>query len=149
MALMSCILMTPIQGGSLVHLWHHKEQQILILPFWGRVQVRVPWRVVKFWQFLCTIQPSSLEACSPRSVLRSVFFLDPNHCKTACSSWSSLWAATQSFMCISTRTHPVATCTSSSLCWSLSVTVGFSPSALWGAPMVAPSRMACMAFGQR
>ena len=38
-ALVSCISMTPIQGGSLVHLWHHKEQQILIFPFWGRVQV--------------------------------------------------------------------------------------------------------------
>ena len=34
-ALMSCISMTPIEGGSLVHLWHHKEQQILILPFWS------------------------------------------------------------------------------------------------------------------
>ena len=39
MALMSCISMTPIQVGSLVHLWHHKEQQILISPFWGRAQV--------------------------------------------------------------------------------------------------------------
>ena len=31
--------MTPILGSRPVHLWHHEEQQILILPFWGRVQV--------------------------------------------------------------------------------------------------------------
>ena len=32
--------MAPIQGSSLVHLWHHKEQQILILPFWHGVQIK-------------------------------------------------------------------------------------------------------------
>ena len=39
MALMSFISMTSIQGGSPVCLWPHEEQQILILPFWGRVQI--------------------------------------------------------------------------------------------------------------
>ena len=56
-----------------------------------------------------TIQPSSLEICSPRSVLRSVFFLASNHCKTASSSGSSFWAVAQLVTCISTRTHPAVT----------------------------------------
>ena len=34
------ILMAPIQGDSLVHFWYHKEQQILILPFWGGAQIK-------------------------------------------------------------------------------------------------------------
>ena len=93
-------------------LWHHEEQQILILPFWGRAQVEGTSEGVKFWWFLHTIQPSLLEACS-------------------------------------TRTCPAATHTSVSLCWSLSITVGFSPSALWEAPMVAQSRTACVASGPR
>ena len=122
---------------------------MLILPFQVECRWRVPQRVVKLWPFLHTIWPSLLEACSSRSALRSVFFLDSNHCKTACSSGSSFWAATQLVTCISTRTCPAVTHTSSSLCWSLSITAGFSPSTLWGAPIVAPSRMACMASGPR
>ena len=39
--------------------------------------------------------------------------------------------------------------TSFSFCWSPLITAGYSPSALWGAPMVAPSRMACSASGPR
>ena len=85
----------------------------------------------------------------PGSVLRSVFFLASNHCKTASSSGSSFWAAVQSVTCISTRTCPAVTHTSFSLSWSASITAGSSPSALWEVPMVAPSRMACMASGKR
>ena len=40
MALVSCISMAPIQGGSPVHFQHREEQQILILPFWGGVQIK-------------------------------------------------------------------------------------------------------------
>ena len=40
MALMSGISMAPIQGGSLVHLQHNEEWQILILPFWHGVQIK-------------------------------------------------------------------------------------------------------------
>ena len=43
-------------------------------------------REVKFWQFLHTIQPSLLIILSPRSFLRSAFFLDPSHCRTVSSS---------------------------------------------------------------
>ena len=39
MALMSCISMAPVQGSSPVHLWHHEEQQILILSFWCGTQL--------------------------------------------------------------------------------------------------------------
>ena len=146
---MSCISMTPIQCSSLVHLWHHEEQQILILLFWGRVQVEGTLEGGKILAISPYHLASSLKACSLRSVLRSVFFLDSNHGKTACSSGSSFWAATQSVTCISTRTHPVVTHTSSFLCWSLSITVGFSSSTPWGAPMVAPSRTDCMASSPR
>ena len=48
------------------------------------------WRDMKFWQFLHTIQPSLLITHSPRSVLRSSFFLEPNHCRTVSNSGSSL-----------------------------------------------------------
>ena len=67
---------------------------------------------MKFWWFLHTIWPSSLEACSPRSVLRSVFFLASNQCNTASSTGSSLWAVAQLVTCISTRTCLAATHTS-------------------------------------
>ena len=43
----------------------------------------------------------------------------------------------------------MATHTFFSFCWSPSITAGPSPSALWGAPMVAPSRMACTASSPR
>ena len=104
---------------------------------------------MKFWQFLHTIWPSSLEACSPRSVLRSIFFLASNQCNTASSLGSSLWAVAQLVTHISTRTHPVVTHTSFSISWSPSTTTGSSPSALWAAPKVAPSRMDCMASRPR
>ena len=41
----------------------------------------------------------------------------------------------------------MVTHTSFSLSWSPLITVAFSPFALWEAPMIAPSRMACMASG--
>ena len=104
---------------------------------------------MKFWQFLCTIWPSSLEACSPRSVLRSVFFLASNQHNTASSLGSSLWAAAQLVTCILTRTHPAATHTSFSIFWSPSTMAGTSPSALWVAPKVTPSRTDCTASGPR
>ena len=100
---------------------------------------------MKLWWFLHTIWPSSLEACSLRSVLRSVFLLASNQCSTASSSGSSLWAVVQSVTCISTRTCPAVTCTSFSLSWSPWTTAGSSPSSLLVAPKVAPSRMDCTA----
>ena len=110
---------------------------------------RMSWRTMKFWWFLHTIQPSSLEACSPRSVLRSVFFIASNQHSTASTSESSFWAADQLVTCISTRTHPAATHTSFSFSWSPSTMAGSSPSVLWVAPKVAPSRMDCMASRPR
>ena len=104
---------------------------------------------MKFWQFLHTIWPSSLEVCFPRSVLRSVFFLASNQCSTASSSGSSFWAADQLVTCILTRTHPAVTHTSFSFSWSPPTMAGSSPSALWAAPKVAPSRMDCTASGPR
>ena len=87
-----------------------------------------------------TIQPSSLEAYSPRSVLRLTFFLLSNQCNMACSFGSSLWAEAQLVTCISTRTHPAATHTSFSMSWSPSIMTGLSVSALCVAPKVTPSR---------
>ena len=98
---------------------------------------------------LHTIWPSSLEACSQRGVLRSVFFLASNQCSTASSSGSSLWAAAQLVTCISTRTCPAVTHATFSFSWSPSTTAGSSPSALLVAPKVAPSRMDCTAPGPR
>ena len=43
----------------------------------------------------------------------------------------------------------MVTHTSFSLSWSPSITAGPSPSALWEAPFVAPSRMACTPSGPR
>ena len=86
---------------------------------------RSSWRTIKFWQFLHTIWPSSLEACSLRSVLRPVFFLASNQCSSIASSLgSSLWAADQSVTCISTRTCPAVTCASFSFSWSPSTMAG-------------------------
>ena len=104
---------------------------------------------MKFWWFLHTIWPSSLEACSPRSVPRSVVFWAPNQFSMALRTRSSFWAAAQSVMCISTCTHPAVTCTSFSTLWSPSTTEGLWPSALWAIPRVTPSRMDCTASGPR
>ena len=72
-----------------MHLWHHKEQQILILAFWGRVQAEGTLEGGK----ILANSPYHLvlltQICSLRSVLRSVFFLDSNHRRTVCSSGSS------------------------------------------------------------
>ena len=104
---------------------------------------------MEFWQFLHTIQPSLLEACSSRSVLRSVFFWAPNQFNMAFRTRSSFWAVVQPVICISTCTHPVATCTSFSTLWSPSTTEGLWPSVLWAIPRVTPSRMDCTASGSR
>ena len=100
---------------------------------------------MKFWWYLHTVWPCSLEACFPRRVLRLVFFLASNQCNTASSTWSSLWAAAQSVTCSSTRTHPAVTHTSFSMLWSPSTMAGSSPSALWAAPKATLSRTDCMA----
>ena len=110
---------------------------------------RAFWRVVKFWQFLHTTWPSLLEACSPMSVLRSVFFWAPSQFNMAFRTGSSFWAAAQSVMCISTCTHPVVTCTSYSTLWSPSTIEGSWLSALWAIPKATPSRMDFMASGSR
>ena len=104
---------------------------------------------MKFWQFLHTIWPSSLEACSLRSVLRSAFFFASNQCSTTSSSESSFWAAAQLVTCISTRTHPAVTHTSFSFSLSPSTMAGSSPSALWAAPKIVPSRTDCTASRPR
>ena len=72
-----------------------------------------------------------------------------NQCNTASSSGSSLWAVAQLGTGISTKTHPAATCTSFSMLWSPSTMAGSSPSALWVAPKVTPSRMDCTASRPR
>ena len=101
--------------------------------------------MVKFWQFLHTIWPSSLEACSPRIVLRSVFFLDSNHCKTACVVWGLL------FGLLPNQSHasPLGLTQQVTFTSVLPLLVTFNHS--WGfllllserAPMVAPPRTAC------
>ena len=100
-----------------------------------------------FGSFSILFGPSSLEAYSQSSVLRSFFFLASNRHSTASSSGSSLWAAAQSVTCISTRTHPAATCTSFSFSWSPSTTVRVNRTRV--VPKVAPSRTDCTAFGPR
>ena len=99
--------------------------------------------------FLHTIQPLSLIIHSPRSILRSAFFLDSNHHRTAFNSGSSFWTAAQLVTCIPAKTHPVVTPTSCSSCWSFSMTAGFSFSALYEVHTAAPSKMACTASGSR
>ena len=104
---------------------------------------------MKFWQFLNTIWPSLLEAWSPRSVLRSVFFWAPYQFSMAYRTRSSFWAAAQLVMCISTCTHPVVTHTSFSTLWSPSTIEGLWPSALWAIPRITPSMMDYTALGPR
>ena len=104
---------------------------------------------MKFWWFLHTIWPSSLETCSSRSVLQSIFFLASNQCNMASSSVSSLRDVAQLVIGISTRTCPAVTQTSFSVLWLKSTMAESSPSALWVAPKVTPSRMDCMSSGPR
>ena len=104
---------------------------------------------MKFSQFLHMIWPSSLEMCSPRSVLRSVFFWTSNQVNSASSTGSSLWAVAQSVTCISTRICSAVMHTSFSMLWSPSTMAGSHPSALWVAPKVTPFRMDDTASGPR
>ena len=101
---------------------------------------RAFWWIMKFCQFHKISWPSSLEACSLKSVFKSVFFWASNQSRTALSTESSLWASAQSVTCSWTNTHPVAACTSFSIPWSPSTMAESWLSALWAAPRVIPSR---------
>ena len=57
---------------------------------------RAFWWIMKFCRFCKISWPSSLEACSPKSIFRSVFFWASNQSKTVLSTGSSLLACTQS-----------------------------------------------------
>ena len=104
---------------------------------------------MKFWWFFHTIWPSSLEACSPRTVLRSVFFWVPNQFSMAFRTGYSFWAVAQLVTCILTCTCPAVVCTSFSILWSPSSTEGSWPSALSAIPNVTPTRTDCTALGPR
>ena len=69
---------------------------------------RAFWWTMKFCWFCKISWPSSLEACSPKSVFRSVYFWASNQSKTVLSTGSSHWASAQSVTCIWTNMHPVA-----------------------------------------
>ena len=141
--------MASIQGGRLMHLGYHEEQQILVLSFGGGVQIEG------------TSEGSEILAVSPHHLALLVCYTLPEECpqisfllrlqplQNSASSGSSFWAVAQSVTYISTRIHPVVTHTSFSNGWSFLMMAWFSPSALWEAPMVAPSRTACTASGSR
>ena len=101
---------------------------------------------MKFWWFLYT---SLLIIHSLRSVLRSAFFLEPNHCRTVSNSGSSFWAAAQLVTCISTTACLAVTHISCSKSWLFLMMAGLSLSAHWDMPMATPSKTACMASGGR
>ena len=117
-----------------------KNSKSLLPPLGIEHRYRAFWWIIRFWWFSKISQPSSLEACSPKSVFRSVFFWASNQSKTVLSTDSSLWTSAQSVKWIWTNTHPAATCTSFSTPWSPSTTVGSWLSALWVAPWGTPSR---------
>ena len=110
---------------------------ISFLPLGVECRYRALCWIMKFCQFLQISHPSSLEACSPKSVFSSVFF-GFNQSKTALSTGSSLWASAQSVMCIWTNMHPAVTCTSCSKLWSPSTTAGLWISTHCAAPRLFP-----------
>ena len=67
-ALVSCILMASIQGGSLMHLGYHKEQQILILPIGGGAQIEG------------TLEGSDILAVSPHHLALLTCYTLPEEC---------------------------------------------------------------------
>ena len=83
-----------------------KSSKSSFLPLGIECRYKAFWWILTFWQFLKTSQPSSLEACSPKSVFRSVFFWASNQSNTVFSTGSSLCVLAQSVMCISTNIHP-------------------------------------------
>ena len=92
----------PLCPASLWHLFRVvnqcafgtvKSSRSSFSPLSIECQYRAFWWIIKFWQFYKISQPSSLEACSPKSVFRSVFCWASNQSKTALSTESSLWAS--------------------------------------------------------
>ena len=139
----------PFRAATQCTLGTMQSSKSLFFPLGTEHRYRAFWRIIKFWQFCKISWPSSLEAWSPMSVFRSVFFLASNRSKTTLSTKSSLWASTQSVTCIWTNTHPAATCTSFPTPWSPSTTTGSWHSALWVAPRVIPSRTDLIMSGSR
>ena len=101
-----------------------KSSKSSFLPLGIEHRYKAFWWIVKFWQFLQTSQPSLLEACSPKSVFRSVFLWASNQFNTVFSTGSSLCVLAQSVTCISTNTHSAVTHTYFSMPQSPSTTAG-------------------------
>ena len=115
-----------------------KSRRSSFLPLGIECRYRAFWWIVKFCWFHKISQPSSLEACSPISVFRSVFVWASNQSRTALSIGSSLVASAQSVMCIWTDMCPAVTWTSCSKSWSPSAMVGSWTSVWCAAPRVIP-----------
>ena len=122
MSLMTCIHMAPFQGGNMMGLRTTKSRRSSVSPFGVEHKYKVPWWIVKFFQFCKISWPSSLEVCSARSAFKSVFFCAFSQSNTALNIRSSFWASAQSVTCICTSTQPVVTHTSCSS-WSSPLTV--------------------------
>ena len=114
----------PFRAATLCALGTMKSSKSSFSPLGIECRYRAFWWILKFWQFLQTSWPSLLEACSPKSVFRSVFFWASSQFNTAFSTGSFLCVSAQSVTCISTNTHPAATHTSFSMPWSPSSTAG-------------------------
>ena len=81
-----------------VSLWHlfrvvtqcafgtMKSSRSSFSPLGVEHRYRAFWWIMKFWQFHKISGPSSLEACSPKSVFRSVFFQASNQPRTVLST---------------------------------------------------------------
>ena len=129
--------------------WTTKSRRSLFSPLGIECRYRAFWWIVKFCQFHKISQPSSLEACSPKSVFRPVFSWAPSQSKTALSTGSSLWAPAQSVTCIWTDTHPAVTQTSCSKSWSPLAMVGSWTSTQCAAPRFIPLRTDLTVSGLR
>ena len=83
-----------------------KSRRSSFLPLGIECRYRAFWWIEKFCWFHKISWSSSLEACSPKSVFRSVVFWASYQSKTELSTGSSLWASAQSVMCIWTQHAP-------------------------------------------
>ena len=131
----------PFRAATQCALGTTKSRRSSVSPLCVKHRYKAAWWIVKFCQFCRITLPSSLEACSIRSIFKSVCFCTFSQSNTVLNIGSSLWASAQSVTCISTNGQSVVTCTSCSK-HCLPSTTARSWTLAWGAiHMVIPSMM--------
>ena len=102
----------PFRVAAWCTLGTSKSRRSSVSPLGIEHRYKATWWIVKFCQFCKISLPSSLEACSAKSILRFVCFCSFRQSSTVLNIGFSLWALGKLITCISTNGCPAVTRTS-------------------------------------